>query len=342
MDKKIYLTIDIECHDLKRKNQYIDGKCGPNKYGLEYILELAKEYDVPVNCFLDIPEANEYGESYIEEIITLISKYNQHVYLHLHPDYVTGDHEKTFLWEYSDDEKRTILQKGFQMYEKHLGQKAAFFRVGRYGADVGMYRILDELGLHVFDLSYCSKCPKMCHVDEKDINVYNKVTKYYGNVILPNTRYLGLKIGKKRVYINLDTSDTTFDEYKRILGNTKLTQLVLTMHSWNFIKKYFFNDEYVALDKYAERKFRKMISYAKKRGYVFADLKDAPPMILQDEVDEIMDLCKRGLDFPKMLLNNFIRFKRIGRLNKKYFCVYLLFYLLSVFLLALVVIGFLF
>ena len=36
--KKIYLTVDLECHDICRKNQYIDGKCKNGEYGLKKML----------------------------------------------------------------------------------------------------------------------------------------------------------------------------------------------------------------------------------------------------------------------------------------------------------------
>lgn len=106
MGKRIYLTVDVECHDIKRRNQYIDGKCSKGKYGLEKILILGKKNDIPINFFFDIVEMFEYGESYVLEIVSLIQKYEQNIYFHLHPNYVTKNHEKSFLWQYTYDEKK--------------------------------------------------------------------------------------------------------------------------------------------------------------------------------------------------------------------------------------------
>lgn len=326
MNKRIYLTIDIECHNLNKRNLYIDGKYSGGVCGLEYVLQFATTYNIPINCFLDIPEANVYGEEYIREIIDLIHKYNQHVYLHLHPDYITFDHTKSFLWQYSYEEKKNILKSGFELYKKLLGHDAKFFRVGRYGADFEMYRAIDALGYKVTDLSYCSNCPKMCHLDKNVMEINNINTILCNQLIVPNTRYLGLKIKNRDVYINFDASDTTFNEFKRIISNTNLSELVLTMHSWNFIKKFFFCNNYLTINKYQKKKFIKMIEYARKNGFDFCDLSDTPPEIDINAIDESIDLCTGVKNFIPMIINNFIRFGEIARLNKKYFVVYAMFY----------------
>ena len=61
--RRIYLTIDIECHDIKKRNLYIDGSTHDGSCGLEHILKLAKGLSIPVNCFLDIPEAKVYADT---------------------------------------------------------------------------------------------------------------------------------------------------------------------------------------------------------------------------------------------------------------------------------------
>lgn len=324
--KRIYLTIDIECHDIEKRNQYIDGVYKNGNCGLKHILDLAQELEIPVNCFLDIPEANSYGEQHIKEIIDLIHRYGQHIYLHLHPDYISGDHSRTYLWQYDRDEKKQILSMGFKQYQKLLGHPVQFFRIGRYGADKEMYEVLNALGYCVYDLSFCSMSPKMCHISSEELKVCNVPTKYENQFILPNTRYLGLKLGKRPVFINFDASDTTFNEFKRILNKSSLKQFVFTMHSWNFIKKYYFLKKYIALDKYEERKFRKMVNYARKKGMEFCDLSTIPPIIDTIKQDSVINLCEEISDYPQMIVNNFIRFFRIGRLNKKYFQFYTAFF----------------
>lgn len=336
--KKIYWTIDIECHDIKKRNLYIDGKLknGEN-CGLEHILQLANKFNIPVNCFLDIPEALVYGDQYITDIIDLIHKYGQKVYLHLHPDYITGDRNRSFLWEYNYEEKKEILRKGFELYKKFLGNSPTCFRIGRYGADEEMYLALNELGISVTDLSYGYNNPHMCHVDHNIIGTMNKAVLFHNQIILPNTRFCGFNLFRKQKALGLDFSETTLNEYKRVLSKSSLDSLVVTMHSWNFIKKYFFLKSYITWDKTQERRFVKMVNFASQNGFVFSDLDSCPPIVTKDSKDEYIDLCKTLKGKIMMIPNNFIRFFRIAALDKKYFVLYVSFFSACIALLVFIV-----
>jgi hypothetical protein len=324
--RKIYWTIDIECHDINKRNLYIDGNLKNGKNcGMEHILQLANKYNIPINCFLDIPEALVYGDDYIKGIINLIHKYNQKVYLHLHPDYITGDHERSFLWQYNYEEKKGILEKGFALYRKFLNKDTYAFRIGRYGADSDMYKTMRELGIRVVDLSYCYNKPRMCHIDYDEIGVKNKTGEYQNQIIRPNIRYCGFSLGKKKMSLGLDFNDTTTNEFRRIIDQTKLDTLVITMHSWNFIKKYFFLDNYISRSWSQERRFVKMVKYAKKHGFEFADLETTPPDPSSTN-DEYLNLCDSLVGKIMMIPNNFFRFYRIAALDRKYFLIYSLFF----------------
>lgn len=133
--RKVFLTVDVECHDFARVNQYIWGKCRQGEAGLGRILELGKEHGIPINFFLDIPECLRYGDGYIEKIIGTIRGYGQPVELHLHPNFVTGDDARTFMWEYSADEQKRILETGAALYEKFIGKPPKAYRAGRYGVE---------------------------------------------------------------------------------------------------------------------------------------------------------------------------------------------------------------
>ena len=171
--KKIFLTIDIECHDISKYDYYIDGKIGNENYGLRKILEICKDNGIILNCFVDFAECHRYGDAFIEEIIHLISEYNQPIHLHLHPNYITGDDSRTFLWEYSLEEQRAILKTGFEDYRRLVGKECSVFRIGRYGCDANMYKALMDFN-DIIDLSYCYSFDSMCHFDA---GVYNKPIK---------------------------------------------------------------------------------------------------------------------------------------------------------------------
>ena len=125
----------------------------------------------------------------------------------------------------------------------------------------------------------------------------------------------------------MDTSESTYNEWKNFLLKTNLNDIVLTMHVWNFIKKYFFSNTYVGADEHAVKKFKKMILFAKKRGFVFSSIEEGVNKENNNYFDEEVDLCEGINGKFLMLFNNFARFQQIGRLNKKYFIFYTLFYL---------------
>ena len=108
--KKIYLTVDTECHQIENLNRTIYGKTANGKvYGIEKILQLGQELNVPVNVFLDVPECHRYGDDHTQAIVDLVNKYGQPIFLHVHPDYI-GDPNRKHLWEYTEEEQREILK----------------------------------------------------------------------------------------------------------------------------------------------------------------------------------------------------------------------------------------
>ena len=86
--KRIYITVDVECHDIDLVNNYIWGRVGDQEYGLRCILEQGKKHNIPINFFFDMCEAKRYGDDYAKSIINAIEEYSQPIYLHLHPNYL--------------------------------------------------------------------------------------------------------------------------------------------------------------------------------------------------------------------------------------------------------------
>ena len=76
-----------------------------------------------------------------------------------------------------------------------------------------------------------------------------------------------------------------------------------------------------------------MVSYAKENGYEFSDFENG--IQKTNYKDELLDLCGNKI---LMIINNFIRFQKIGRLNKKYFVLYTCFYCVFL-LITFVVLG---
>jgi hypothetical protein len=337
--RKIFLTIDTECHYIEKENQYIWGIKGSGKYGIEKIMDIANEFQIPLNFFVEIAEAKRYGDTFVQKIIDTIQMKGHNVYLHLHPNYTSGDDSKTFLWQYSYDEQKEILKQGFDDYFKFTGKKECIaFRIGRYGANENMYKALNELNISTIDLSYSCILPKYCQLSYDQIGTYNIPKKYYNQYIIPNTRYVGFDyFGIKKIF-NCDVAESNYGEFVDVLKNISQQNVILTMHSWDLIKKFFFLKNYIAGNYATIRKFKKMILFAQKRGYVFSDLERDFNKEIIGEKDLLYNPVKESY-FNKIryLFYNFVRLQKIARISKKYFLLFSIFYAIIIVILFLTI-----
>lgn len=331
--RRIYLTVDTECHDIKKLNQYIYGKKGNDSFGLPKILEVGKRLNVPVNVFLDVCECQRYGDKYTQDIVELVHSYEQPIYFHFHPNFLSGDDNRTFLWQYSEEEQRKLITSGLETYYKFCWKSdRLIFRAGRYGVNETTFKIFNEMGLDILDLSYFSYSAKMCKLPTDKVNVMNRPTMYKGVTMLPNTTYIGFNYLNKFHAFILNVAQTTHNEFRRFISQTKLNDVVYTMHSWDFIRKWFFLDKYIQCDNAVIRKFEKCVKEARNAGFTFCKVEDF--QYDENQEDELIDLCT-GLNGKVCgIFNNFIRFYCIGRLTKKYFYCYAL---LAILLLLIVV-----
>jgi hypothetical protein len=328
--KKIFLTVDTECHDINLQNKYIWGKIGKEPYGLERILILGKELNIPINFFVDITECKRYGVSFIKSICNMIELYGQHVYIHLHPNYISNDDSRTFLWQYSAEEQEKIIKETIEYYHQLFpGRKLPAFRAGRYGVDNGIYdKLSSTFGKDMLDISYCTHSHNMCHVNAQDVKTDNRAVRYRDCILFPNTRFISFDLMGKKKYLNLDTAECTKGEFKEIINKNKLNNITLTMHSWNFIKSFYFIKGRIWAHQAHLNKFRKMVTYAKNNGYEFCDIErnfNVEEALITEE-DEILNLSLGINGKIKALFRNFIRFHDTARLSPKYFHFYVTFY----------------
>jgi hypothetical protein len=337
MKKKLYITVDTECHDINNQDRYIWGETiDGERWGLEKILEEGKTLNIPINFFVDIAEADRYGIEFIRNIIHIIQSYNQPVFLHLHPNYITGDENRTYLWEYNEDEQKKILSRAHQIWDELFPKTACVaFRAGRYGTDAKIYPLLKkEFGDGLIDLSYGAPGGKMCHLTKKDVGIDNICREYNGIILFPNTVYVGLKLFGKSYNFSLDAAQTCVGEFKSVVRQNNLSNLILTMHSWNFIKTWFFKKGKVYKDTSALRRFRSMVAFAQQEGYEISNLNDFELTI--DENDQLVDICGSMFGKIRAFEYNFFRFQRMARLSPKYFKIYTLFYFFVVVFVAIV------
>lgn len=324
MSKRIYLTVDTECHDLGKVNQYIFGNTKKGIFGLERILQLGQELDVPINVFLDIPECHRYGDKYIQDIVNLVNKYNHPIFLHVHPDYIE-DPKRKHLWEYTKEEQRKILKQSISDYKRFCGeQERLFFRAGAWGVNKDTYDILSELlseegYSEIIDLSYVYHSRWRCRLTYDEYGAANASRRYNKVTVFPNTTYIGFDYLGKQYTFGFCVPDKSFSEFKKIIKQNRLHNITYTMHSWDFIKRWFFLPNLVAGNNEQVKKFRKCVAYAKKNGYQFSNLKDYK---LVNEEDQCINLCSGITGKLECLWYNYLRFADNGRSYKKYAILY--------------------
>lgn len=324
--RKIFLTCDTECHDFEQINQYIWGRKKEKYYGLKKILEVADELHITVNFFFDIVECKRYGDQYAKDIIELIKSHNQPIWLHLHPNFVSEDDSRTFLWEYSKDEQKEIFEKGIEEYERLCGAcETLVYRAGRYGVNPDSYAVMHEVRDSIIDLSYCpGDNGKMCKLSADEVGSYNIPTQYKGVTLLPNTSYIGFDYFGHKHYMLLNVAQTPTDEFKQFIKKTKLNNVVYTMHVWDFIKKWYFIPNFLWGNKMVIRRLKNCVKYAEKCGFTFSPLSDFT--IDTTSEDEVLSLYDSFGGKLRGIVNNFIRFQGISRLSPKFFFLYLVGY----------------
>lgn len=325
---KIYLTIDTECHNKEIENQYIYGKM-PNGdiCGIQRILEEGKKSDVKLNFFIDIPEWNRYGEKHIKDMVNMIHSYDQTICFHFHPNYASGDDTRWNLYEYSKEEQTKMIQQGVNDFFRFCGERdVLIFRAGCYGVNLETMDVLSHLGMKCVDLSYnAGNGQGMCHISESEIHTKNVPVKYCNVVILPNTSYVGFDYLGRRCFFPLNVAQTPYGEFVDFFDRTKLQNVIYTMHSWDFILKWFFDTKKVRLNRRYVRRFHKCIEYARKQGYEFESLNDYE--FTPNQRDEMVDLYDTVWGKIKGLVYNYNRFWGVAHFSAKYLAVYLFFFL---------------
>ena len=334
--KRIFLTIDTECHNKDIENQYIYGRM-PNGdiCGIQRILEEAKKSDVKLNFFVDIPEWNRYGEKHISDMVNMIHSYGQTICFHFHPNYASGDDTRWNLYEYSREEQTQMLQQGMKDFFRFCGKKdVLIFRAGCYGVNLETMDVLSELGVRCVDLSYNAGNGKgMCHISESEIHTKNIPVNRKNVIIQPNTTYVGFNYLGNCRFFPLNVAQTPYGEFVDFMNKTKLNNIIYTMHSWDFILKWFFNTKKVNLNKRYIRRFHKCVEYAQSKGYVFASLDDYE--FVPNQKDEMVDLYDTIWGKVKGVVYNYERFWGVAHFSATYLVFYAIFFMTVLSFLAL-------
>lgn len=258
---KILLTIDTEFVISKTE---IFGINGNN--GLEDILSILREFDVKATFFIDYYEVNKWGSEIFEKITSLINSDGHQIELHLHPDILGG---KPYLWQYSKEEQRMMLDKSISIYKSITKTKPKYFRAGSYSANDETLELLDEKKF-IGDLSFQHK-QRRCKITKESFPHTNKMDSIKNLVEIPTTIYKYNFPKERHNSINMEWC--SFKELKEItkqIENSKLDYFVVMMHSFSFLKRW--DRKHFTKNNHQKKKLRKYLSFAKANGFEFVTI----------------------------------------------------------------------
>lgn len=236
--------------------------------GIEMLLDIFDSNDVKALFFVDIAEAWECGEESIKEVLQYINQRGHDIGVHIHPDRMS-DKDRRYMWQYTEEEQKEMIEKCTLFYESCLGRKPLSFRAGRYGINDTTLRILKEYD-YTYDMSVFYG-NKYCRL-EKPITC-NKLVEVNGIKEIPVSSF---KSFKSIMYERFDKVDVSmeFSEFKRIVDKMCVDNSVdivsFFAHSFSLLKWRKTPESPVFMEKEA-RKMDKMIRYMKKNGYIFID-----------------------------------------------------------------------
>lgn len=178
----------------------------------------------------------------------------------------------------------------------------------------------------IVELSYTGGYDKMCHIQCEFVNTVNHYSKYKSLKIMPNSNYVALDFFGKRKTVGIDTSEMSLIEFKEFLEEADGKDFVLTMHSWNFIDRYFWSETHVGNHRTNERLFRGMVDLAKKYCYSFASIEGYDFDAEGADSDIKYNACDTVGKKIRSLFLNFWRFQQMAKVSKKYLIIYGFFY----------------
>jgi len=233
---KVLLTIDTEGPRGTDPILYqVWGKVDENQYyGIPKIIDICDKNHVKGLFFVDLPEIWDFGYDKVEEVIKYIRNHGHDVGVHIHPHHMPNE-KRQFLFEFSKDEQRKIIQECTEQYKKITGEMPISFRAGKYGANRDTLDILNELG-YQYDFSefysktWCGIKPEVAYVLPQ---------KYKSIVEFPVTIFKSLNLGK--LYQRYDKLDATIypSELKLVLDQYSAKKedgvIILFLHSFSLI-----------------------------------------------------------------------------------------------------------
>ncbi len=228
MQHFVILTFDTEFSNHRDEMGVWYEKNG-EKYGLDRILTICREFDIKATFFVDVYQKEQQIQKACEQIL----KQGHDIQLHTHPNW-RYDRKRQNLACYTLSEQTEIIGYGKQKLRQWTGMAPTGHRAGDFGANENTLKALAKNQIFN-DYSYYWNWPD-CELS-RQYDLKNQISQINSILEVPVTFFYmpcGLKCVKYRL---IDINEPLF-LLKYIFQKFKMYQMqtiVITLHSFSFI-----------------------------------------------------------------------------------------------------------
>jgi len=239
----IYLTIDLECRlDCADYQCPIYGRINgtSESYGLDFILETFKKYDLKATFFVEPFFSYRFGLRSLREVCDKILSQQHDIQLHMHP-YFKSTKDKIFedrLYAYNYADQLSLIREAKDILLKCGAASPVAFRAGSFAASNTTYDALDSCGIKIsssYNLNYLNQICKIGLSGQ-----YNYPFLYKGKILeMPVTCFCEFNPLKfLPMYRHMQIGAVSFPEMRWVIekaGSTDSKYVVILLHTFEFV-----------------------------------------------------------------------------------------------------------
>lgn len=143
----VFLTVDTEDAYFTRP-RLMTGEGVGAEYGVQGILDLLGERDLPATFFVNVFEAERQPAGAVRDVVRLIAGHGHEVALHTHPAPHLEWYDRP-LFRQTQARQTDILRRGCDLLASWTGQEVRTFRAGGYAIDDRTFAALADTSLAV-------------------------------------------------------------------------------------------------------------------------------------------------------------------------------------------------
>lgn len=281
---------------------------GERAYGISLMMDIADQYNIKINFFLEVFNKYYFGENETRHVCEYIMNRGHDVQLHLHPNYLNFSNGELVKREHTDLMGHYPLEKQTEMIKEARNTLISYgvsnpvaFRAGCFGANLDTLTALNRNGFLVdssYNAAYIGESCLMPELGINDIKLINGIWE------MPVTCFKeslpGLSSRKKP----LDINGTGFEEMRDVLRTaTKNGPYCITiiLHSFSFVKSFDAQYRRIKVRNHVVSRFRKLLAFLKEHDDMF-EIKTFDKLS-EDKLTQMDSATYHGLHPVKMPLS---------------------------------------